>query len=176
MTQFYERDRAWGIQVQPLGFLPPNVPDRVWGPPPPWRTRVRPVAQRLRCVALAGEMQGRHEALKQLDRLEELIRQRNAKLTPEQQSDLRTLRKLYGDYGKLRYDAPSVSEGEREQLRQHLDWFGDLALAPAGNADERDALVALAGGPVVVGVQVEPPDPELRQTIPGWAKFLAGFV
>src|SRR5436309_10112462 len=44
MTQFYERDRAWGIQVQPLGFLPPNVPDRVYGPPPPWWTRVRPVA------------------------------------------------------------------------------------------------------------------------------------
>src|SRR5438270_4872147 len=163
MTQFYERDRAWGIQVQPLGFLPPNVPDRVWGPPPPWWSRVRPLAlilgliawgvvtalvvllaflqpaarestaasaaanklnlyllrtqarymlgvrelfagtpmandqqmysqaqamntgtvdQRLRFVVLAGEMQGPHEALKQLDHLEELIRQRNAKLTP----------------------------------------------------------------------------------------------
>src|SRR5207247_2644856 len=91
-------------------------------------------------------------------------------------SDLRTLRKLYRDYGKLRYDAPSVSQGEREQLRQHLDWFGDLALAPAGNTDERDAIVALAGGPVVVGVQVEPPDPALRQTLLGAGKFLAGFV
>src|SRR5262249_14525452 len=42
--------------------------------------------------------------------------------------------------------------------------------------EQRDVIVAVAGAPVVVGLQVEPPAPERRQEILREGKFLAAFV
>src|SRR5262249_4875444 len=63
-----------------------------------------------------------------------------------------TLERLYGDYERGRLDAPSLDAEHRELLRQELDWFGELALAPADgpNPAERDALLASARRTMIV--------------------------
>src|SRR5438552_9734729 len=53
MDQSIKRDLSASFQVPTLGFLAPNVPDRVYGPPPPWWTRIRPVAVALAVLAWA---------------------------------------------------------------------------------------------------------------------------
>ena len=89
-----------------------------------------PIDQRLHFVVLTGELQGPDEALQVLDKLERLIAAKNVSLTREQTAVFEILRKLYGNYRQLRYDAPSVTPAERHELREELGWFGDLALAP----------------------------------------------
>jgi len=119
-----------------------------------------PYEQRLRFVVLAGELKGPGEALVQLEQLRDLWEQRPPEKEERQLTDL--LEKLYRDYadqelaeslGAFERDAPdeqppwvakSLSEEEREQLREKLGWFGDLALAPAHGADPAARAAVLA--------------------------------
>ncbi|MBI3411864.1 MAG: CPBP family intramembrane metalloprotease [Planctomycetes bacterium] len=76
--------------------------------------------QRLRFAILAGELGGPKDALVALDQL------------PDDDESIRAiLIRLYGDYEQERWKAPSVSQAERDWLRDRLGWFGELALNPA---------------------------------------------
>ncbi len=116
------------------------------------------VAERLRLVALAGELGGPGKALEFLDDVRpELARPALAgliagpaeafgagsRVTPRDVRLLDVLRRLYDDYQKGDLAAPSVAADEREALRDGLGWFGELALAPAGGPDRaaRDAVL-----------------------------------
>jgi membrane protease YdiL (CAAX protease family) len=81
----------------------------------------------LRVVAFAGEMLGPKEALKRLDALD---KDANAELSPEQQRVRDMLRRLYQDQARGALDHPSVSDRDAQVLREHLGWFGELALFP----------------------------------------------
>jgi membrane protease YdiL (CAAX protease family) len=124
-----------------------------------------PIDQRLRFVVLAGELRGPEEALRTLEDLDELIAANQASVTAEQESQLETLGELYADYRRLRYDAPSVSPAQRQALRDELGWFGDLALAPAGQPGVGEEVAALAGGPAAADIHDACPDPEGREAV-----------
>jgi membrane protease YdiL (CAAX protease family) len=124
-----------------------------------------PVEQRLRFIVMAGELEGPEEALLQLRELRKRLRANKIQPTKDQQMLLSILRRLYTDYSRLRYDLPSVSDAEREQLRQQLDWYGDLALAPAGRPEAREEVLAAAGTAVAARCQCATPDPELREEV-----------
>jgi membrane protease YdiL (CAAX protease family) len=122
-----------------------------------------PISQRLRFVVLAGELQGPAEALKVLDLFDDLIEQKEAQLTPRQDSLRDILGRLYADYQRHRYDAPSLTDEDRLHLRANLGWFGDLALAPAGDPDVPEQFVALAGAPAAATLRDACPDPKGRE-------------
>jgi membrane protease YdiL (CAAX protease family) len=124
-----------------------------------------PVDQRLRYVALAGELGGPEEALKSLKDLDKLLAQKKVKLTPDQARARDILDRLYTDYHHLRYDAPSVSATDRQFLRDKLDWFGDLALAPAGQPGAEVVVQAFAGKRAAAELQTACPDPTSRARV-----------
>jgi membrane protease YdiL (CAAX protease family) len=104
-----------------------------------------PVLQRLRFVALAGELLGPDEALRQLHNLRDELAHGKVKGDPEDVALADVLERLYRDYKDQRLDAPSVTAEERERLRERLGWFGELALAPEGAPKEaREAALAPA--------------------------------
>jgi len=98
------------------------------------------VEQRLRFIVLAGELAGPTEPLAQLHHLDQLLARQGQQLTPAQAAVRDSLERLYRDYERLRWNAPSVARAERERLLESLGWFGELALAPPTPA------VAVAGG------------------------------
>jgi membrane protease YdiL (CAAX protease family) len=105
-----------------------------------------PLDQRLRFVVLAGELGGAAEARAQLRVLSAKLLQAGVKETPEQATLLDELQRLYDDYTAGRFQMPSLTKEEREQLRHDLGWFGELALAPPGTPDTaaREAVVKSA--------------------------------
>jgi membrane protease YdiL (CAAX protease family) len=100
------------------------------------------VEQRLRFVILAGELKGPDEALAQLQQLEN-----DKELTLEQQRLVDLLRRAYRDT-----KAPPLTEDERETLRQHLGWAGELALHPAGGADDEGRRELLTGAKITFAI------------------------
>jgi membrane protease YdiL (CAAX protease family) len=90
------------------------------------------VDQRLRFVVLVSELAGPAEALQELDRLDQDMAQYQIQPTADQ-ARLRTLLgRLFRDYSKGNLNGRSLTPADHAFLRQHLDWFGDLALAPEG--------------------------------------------
>jgi membrane protease YdiL (CAAX protease family) len=91
------------------------------------QTKKAPDAVRLRIVvALAGELAGPDEALRQLRDLD----------VPDDDRHLaELLERLYDDYRQEKSDAPSLSGAERAELQDQLGWFGALALHPPGGPD-----------------------------------------
>jgi membrane protease YdiL (CAAX protease family) len=114
------------------------------------------LGQRLRFVVLAGEMKGPAEAQRLLDQLDQLVAQSKAKPAEEARTLKAILHQLYDDYTAGRLDAPSLDAEERRLLRDELDWFGDLALAPAEgpNPEAREVVLRAAGRTtfVVLGI------------------------
>jgi membrane protease YdiL (CAAX protease family) len=86
-----------------------------------------PIDRRFCYVVLEGELSGPAKAQKLLARINGL--------TPEQAVMKSILDRLYSDYARGRWQAPSLSAAERELLQHNLGWFGKLALHPAGGAD-----------------------------------------
>ena len=123
------------------------------------------IDQRLRFVVLAGELAGPQEALNYLDKLDALVAKQGTPYNGQQQFQHDTLRELYGDYRRLRYEAPSVTDSQRAKLREELGWFGQLALVPAGLPGFADAIVAEAGGPPALDVHDACPDPQARHML-----------
>lgn len=95
-----------------------------------------PVEQRLRYVVLVGDLLGPQDAEDELADLERRLRDNQIDPTPEQAYQLRLLEQLYKDFRLERWDAPGVDAAGRRQLREHLGWFGDLALAPSEGPDQ----------------------------------------
>jgi membrane protease YdiL (CAAX protease family) len=105
-----------------------------------------PVGQRLRYVTLVGEMAGAEKASAQLRELDERMA-RNHIQPDETQKRLRAiLGRLYDDRLEGIPPSKAISNEDQEFLRQKLDWFGRLALAPADTKDsaERDAVLESA--------------------------------
>jgi membrane protease YdiL (CAAX protease family) len=89
------------------------------------------VGQRMRFAILAGELRGPDAALTQLHELDLKLAQAARTKTPEEQRVLNILNRLYSAYDRGRFDAPTVSDADRDFLIEQLAWFGQLALAPA---------------------------------------------
>ena len=89
-----------------------------------------PIGQRLCFIALAGELKGPEEAFEHLDALLDLLGQRSIELSDRQQALCDSYELLYGDYMQEHWQAPSLDDKQRRQLRSELGWFGQLALAP----------------------------------------------
>src|SRR5262245_52379156 len=104
---------------------------------------IGPLPQRLRFVALVGELSGPQEAGQQLQKVERILEQGGTPPSANQAAIMEILRRLYADYQQGQMDAPSVSTEDRRLLRDELEWFGSLALAPkeGPNPDERDQLL-----------------------------------
>ncbi len=103
-----------------------------------------PVSQRLRFMTLAGELEGPSEALKQLHELDQQLAEQQVEWTADQAMLREILGRLYSDYERKQFTAPSIGEDEREQLRRELGWFGELALAPAESKDAEARAMVLA--------------------------------
>jgi membrane protease YdiL (CAAX protease family) len=105
-----------------------------------------PLQQRLRFVALAGELAGAREALTQLHELREQLDSGKLRGDPQDVALVGVLDRLYDNYETTLYDAPSVTAEERAELTRRLGWFGELALAPPNGPDKaaRDAVLAPA--------------------------------
>jgi membrane protease YdiL (CAAX protease family) len=101
-----------------------------------------PYAQRLRYIVLLGELSGPKEALAELHKVRDFWEQHPP---PEEDRKLTELLEfLYRDYQHGDWDAPSLTEEERQDLRQQLEWLGALALAPAKGSDQQARAAVLA--------------------------------
>jgi membrane protease YdiL (CAAX protease family) len=98
--------------------------------------------QRQRFVVLAAELAGREEAGEQLRELDDLRTIQGRQLTEADAAVQAALFELYGD-GKASA-AAELSDRSKQVLRDHLGWFGELALAPddGGDASARQAVLA----------------------------------
>jgi membrane protease YdiL (CAAX protease family) len=114
------------------------------------------VDQRLRFVVLANELAGSAEALKELDRLDQEMAQYQVQPTADQARLRHLLGRLFEDYRNGKFTGPSLTPADRTFVRQHLDWFGDLALAPEGLADQkaRSAVLAPADRFIIVFILI----------------------
>jgi membrane protease YdiL (CAAX protease family) len=101
-------------------------------------------AQRLRFVVLAGELKGPDEAREQLRLIDTKYRRRNGEPPAEEAETARILDRLYDIRSGDPKDAAFLPEDEQQELRHQLGWFGDLALAPPGGADETARAAVLA--------------------------------
>jgi membrane protease YdiL (CAAX protease family) len=90
---------------------------------------------RLRAAIIAGEIIGPRAGVERLESLESDADTGKVDLTRSQERLRDILARVYDDYAKARWDAPSVTARERDYLLRRLDWYGRLALAPAGGAD-----------------------------------------
>ncbi len=104
-----------------------------------------PVDHHLAFVVLAGELAGPHEALRQLQILENNLVQYQVTGTKVQQKLSHILKRLYQDYARFHFDRLWLSKGDAAFLRHHLGWFGELALTPAG-IRLNDKIVNAVGG------------------------------
>lgn len=101
--------------------------------------------QRLRFVVLAGELKGPKEAREQLRQVDRKYRQHCGEPPEEDAETARILDHLYDVRAGDANDAASLPQDEQQKLRQRLDWFGELALAPPGSdAAAREAVLAPA--------------------------------
>ena len=102
--------------------------------------------QRLRFVVLAGELKGPEEAREQLRQIDRNYRENRGDPPPEDAETAQILDRLYVLRDRDPKAVASLPEDEQQQLRQRLDWFGDLALAPPGGDDTavRETILAAA--------------------------------
>jgi membrane protease YdiL (CAAX protease family) len=92
-------------------------------------------SERLRFAVVAGELVGPDEALKRLRQLES---DRRAGVLDGREASIEAegkLERLYLGY-KKHPGRPSLSIEEQERLKSGLGWFGELALAPKGSAED----------------------------------------
>lgn len=107
--------------------------------------------QRLRFVVLAGELKGPHEAREQLHQIDRKYRQHCGNPAPEDAETAQVLDRLYAVRAEGPNEAASLPEDEQRRLRQRLDWFGELALAPPRGGDPAARAAVLAPAYWTVG-------------------------
>jgi membrane protease YdiL (CAAX protease family) len=110
--------------------------------------------ERLRLAVLAGELQGYAEALKVLRKLREDDRSGGLQLSEEQRQARELLERLYSVPERNLQGKLPLDEEEQAELKQELDWFGELALVPVNGPDRaaRERLLSSARWYVVVMV------------------------
>ncbi len=104
-----------------------------------------PYSQRLRFVVLAGELKGPAEAREQLHRLNDHYRTKTNSDPPAE--DFRTaelLERLYTLRAKKPEALSALPPEEQRELRQRLNWFGELALTPDDRSDDATRQEVLA--------------------------------
>lgn len=108
------------------------------------------IDNRLRFVILAGELVGAEKGAAHLEDLRRRLQNSETLPTATQAALMSTLKRLYEDYESDEFDAPRVTESERNQLISQLGWFGRLALYPADTDDkaERTQVLSEATGTV----------------------------
>jgi membrane protease YdiL (CAAX protease family) len=125
-----------------------------------------PVSQRLRFVVLAGELRDPVEARTQLRKLDAALAEKRLTYTAPQAATRDLLDRLYGHYERLEFKAPSLAQQDRAQLRQSLDWFGELALAPDGRRFTGQVVLPPAGAAAVNVLAADAlPDPKAREEV-----------
>lgn len=104
------------------------------------------LGQRLEYVVMGGDLSGPQTALELLGRLKWDWQVAKLEPTEPQLKVFETLRKLYSDYRKKKYDAPSVPDRDRQHLLTKLGWYGRVALTPPEAPDRvaRDAVMSPA--------------------------------
>ena len=102
-------------------------------------------AQRLRFIVLAGELEGPKEAREQLQQLDRKYREHCGEPPAEEAETAQILDLLYDVRSGDPKDVAFLPEDKRQELRQRLGWFGELALAPPGSDEAaRQAVLAPA--------------------------------
>jgi len=114
------------------------------------------VSRRLRAIIVQGELEGAQAAQDLLKDLDQKIASNQVNLSDSEVRLKQILARLYTDYANEKFNAPSVEPSDREYLRQHLGWFGELALAPAKGPDpetrERVLAPATRSALIFIGV------------------------
>jgi membrane protease YdiL (CAAX protease family) len=101
--------------------------------------------QRLRFVVLAGELKSPDEARAQLQKIDRKYREHCGEPPAEDAETAHVLDRLYTARAPGTKAAAVLPQGEQQELRQRLDWFGELALTPPGSdAAARAAVLAPA--------------------------------
>jgi membrane protease YdiL (CAAX protease family) len=112
------------------------------------------VDRRFRHIVLIGELRGPRQAAEALDKLHETLAANRVTLSQHQSRIDNILERLYRDYSRQRFNAPSLREDNRNYLREQMGWFGQLALAPSGgpNADEREKLLGASERSALIAI------------------------
>lgn len=100
-----------------------------------------PIDQRLRAVAVVGEISGAKAAAAKLRAVQNQIERQDA--GEQDRKTAEVLGRLYGDLERGKPTLPSLVPGDRRHIAERLGWSGRLALHPTGGAevDEREALL-----------------------------------
>jgi membrane protease YdiL (CAAX protease family) len=103
-------------------------------------------AQRLRFAVVAGELAGPESAREQLAQLREDVAEGRVEEPPAGAELGRLLERVYSAREKKEGGGPrALTARDRQQLRDRLGWFGELALTPEGSDEqEREAVLAPA--------------------------------
>ncbi len=91
-----------------------------------------PVTDRLRFIVLAGDLQGPDEALVEIARLESEMAAEHVEPDPDQEALLDALGRLYRD---RKNGTDTLTDADRELVRDRLGWCGQLALTPPDDPD-----------------------------------------
>ncbi len=92
-----------------------------------------PLDQRWPYIVLAGEMVGPGEALDQIDRLQGELAEQHIEPDPDQLAVLDALERLYHD---RKDGTDTLTDADRDLLRDRLGWTGRLALTPRDDPDK----------------------------------------
>jgi membrane protease YdiL (CAAX protease family) len=103
--------------------------------------------QRLQNIVVVGDVSGPENAITLLSFMNLQLNQEGLVPAPEQQALQRSLSKLYQDFQKQKFDAPSLKAEERQRILDRLGWHGRLALTPP-EAPDQLARQAVVQGPL----------------------------
>lgn len=141
----------------------PNVPGDVDKMDAMWNQGT--LGQRLQYTIVAGEIVGPDKALELLGRI--LWDLKMAELVPTKEQDqlIKALKKLYQDFKRKKFDAPSLNAQDRRIVLDKLGWYGRVALTPRQSPDKvaRETngepavrlvfvLVGFIGGLIILGL------------------------
>ncbi len=94
------------------------------------------LGQRLQYTVLAGELSGPKKAIELLGQLKWDWEVAQLQPDAQQLAVFTTLRKIYTDHRKKKFDAPSVADPDRNLLISKLGWYGKVALTPPQAPDQ----------------------------------------
>ncbi|HRF00259.1 MAG TPA: type II CAAX endopeptidase family protein [Pirellulaceae bacterium] len=106
-----------------------------------------PYNLRLARAIVVAELQGPEAALERLREIDRQASERSYVPKPTELARRQALERLFEDLRQGNWEMPAVGPTERQDLVEHLGWYGELALAPSGAPvppKEREALLGRA--------------------------------